>query len=342
MQRRGEHHEFASDNTAGICPEVLAALQEANQGVAISYGDDEWTKRVRESVRDLFETDCDPYLVFNGTAANALALAQLCQSFHSVVCHDHAHIQTDECGAPEFFTRGSKLLLVGGQDGKIDINEADAVIARQPEVHAHKPRVISLTQATELGTVYTRDEIGVLGDLARKHQMFLHMDGARFANAIAALGCSPKEISWKVGVDALCFGGTKNGAAATELVIFFKKELSREFDYRIKQAGQLASKARFLAAQWVGLLANGLWLRNAQHANAMARKLSERLAEKIDIVLPVQANALFLRMPPQLAHDLHEGGWHFYKFIEPDVYRLTCSWATTDADIDQFAGDVLH
>jgi threonine aldolase len=143
-------------------------------------------------------------------------------------------------------------------------------------------------------------------------------------------------------VDALCFGGTKNGAAATELVIFFKKELSREFDYRLKQAGQLASKARFLAAQWVGLLANGLWLRNAQHANAMARKLSERLAEKIDIVLPVQANALFLRMPPQLAHDLHEGGWHFYKFIEPDVYRLTCSWATTDADIDQFVGDVLH
>src|SRR5207237_5805698 len=196
VQPRREHHQCAIDNTAGICPEVLAALQEANHGAAVSYGDDEGSIRVRKLVRDLFETDCDAYLVLNGTAANALALAQLCQPFHSVVCHDHAHIQTDECGAPEFFTRGSKLLLVGGDDGKIDINEAAAVIARQPEVHAHKPRVISITQGTEFGTVYTRDEISAAAELARKHQMFLHMDGARFANAIAALGRSPKEITW--------------------------------------------------------------------------------------------------------------------------------------------------
>src|SRR5438105_4307537 len=185
MQPRGEHHEFASDNTVGICPEVLTALDEANHGVAVSYGDDQSTNRVRELVRDVFETDCDPYLVFNGTAANALALAQLCQPFHSVVCHDYAHIQTDECGAPEFFTRGSKLLLVGGAAGKIDINEADAVIARQPEVHAHKPRVISITEATEFGTVYTRGEIGAIVELASKREMFVHMDGARFANAVA-------------------------------------------------------------------------------------------------------------------------------------------------------------
>ena len=221
MQPRDEHHEFASDNTAGICPEVLASLEQANQGAAVSYGDDAWTSRVRELVRNIFETDCDAYLVFNGTAANALALAQLCQPFHSVVCHDHAHIQTDECGAPEFFTRGSKLLLVGGEDGKIDISRARDVISSQPEVHAHKPRAISITEATEFGTVYTREEIGAAAELARKHQMFLHMDGARFANAIAALGGSPKEITWKLGVDVLCFGGTKNGAAAAELVIFF-------------------------------------------------------------------------------------------------------------------------
>jgi threonine aldolase len=344
MQVLGEHREFESDNTAGICPEVLAALEEANQGAAISYGEDDWTNRVRELVRDLFETDCDTFLVFNGTAANALALAQLCQSFHSVVCHHHAHIQTDECGAPEFFTRGSKLLLVGGDGGKIDIKEAEAVVAGQPEVHAHKPRVISITQATEFGTVYSRDELGVVAELVRKRQMFLHMDGARFANAVASLGCSPKDLTWKIGVDVLCFGGTKNGAAAAELVIFFKKKLSREFDYRLKQAGQLASKTRFLAAQWLALLKDDVWLQNAQHANSMARKLAERLraSMKVDIVLPVEANALFVRLSEQLARDLNSGGWHFYKFMEPDVYRLMCSWATTDSDIERCIGDVLR
>src|SRR5437764_2110418 len=344
MQPAAEHHQFASDNTAGICPEVLTALEESNHGAVVSYGDDEGTRRVRELVRDVFETDCDAYLVFNGTAANALALAQLCQPFHSVVCYDHAHIQTDECGAPEFFTRGSKLLLVAGGAGKIDVREADAMIARQPEVHAHKPRVISVTQATEFGTVYTHDEIEPIVELGRKREMFVHMDGARFANAVAALGCSPKEITWKIGVDVLCFGGTKNGAAAAELVIFFQKELSREFDYRLKQAGQLASKTRFLAAQWVGLLNNEVWLRNARHANAMASKLADRLSAeaKIEIVLPVEANALFVRMREPLARDLNSRGWHFYKFVEPDIYRLMCSWATNDAEIDRFLGEMLR
>ena len=344
MQGRDEHHQFASDNTAGICPEVLAALEEANHGAAVSYGTDQWMGRVRELVRDLFETDCNAYLVFNGTAANALALAQICQPFHSVVCHKQAHIQTDECGAPEFFTGGSKLLLVGGERGKIDLNEVKAVIAIQPEVHAHKPRVISVTQATEFGTVYRPDEIAAVSEFARQHKMFVHMDGARLANAVASLGCSPKEITWKIGVDVLCFGGTKNGALGGELIVFFKKEHSREFDYRLKQAGQLASKTRFLAAQWIGLLNNDVWLQNARHANAMALALADRLrsSAKIDIVLPVEANALFVRMPEQLARSLHSRGWHFYKFIEPDVYRLMSSWATTDAEIDRLVGDVLR
>ena len=338
-----ERHDFASDNTAGICPEVLAALEEANRGSAISYGDDQPTARVRDLIHDLFETNCATYLVFNGTAANALALAQLCQPFHSVVCHQNAHIQTDECGAPEFFTRGSKLLLVGGGNGKIDINEVEAIIARQPEVHAHKPRVLSITQATEFGTIYSPDEIGAIADLARKREMFLHMDGARFANAVAALGCSPKEITWKMGVDVLCFGGTKNGAAAAELVVFFKKELSREFEYRVKQAGQLGSKSRFLAAQWVGLLKNEVWLGNAGHANAMAQKLFQRLRDaKIDIAFPVEANAVFVRMADEFVRNLNSRGWHFYKFVEPDIYRLMCSWATTDEQIDLLIGDLLH
>jgi threonine aldolase len=294
-------------------------------------------------VRELFETDCAVYLVFNGTAANALALAQLCQPFHGVICHRQAHIHTDECGAPEFFTRGSKLLLVNGTAGKIDVDEVNALIDRQPELHAHKPRVISITQATELGTIYTRDEIAVVNAVAKKREMFLHVDGARFANAIAALNCAPKKITWEVGVDVLCFGGTKNGLSAAELVIFFKNELAREFDYRLKQGGQLGSKMRFLAAPWIGLLTNGVWLRNASQANEMARRLAERLQReaKIDIVFPVEANALFVRLPDPLVRNLKARGWYFYKFIEPDVYRLMCSWATVERDIDRLVSDLL-
>src|SRR5215471_8853739 len=198
MNQPAEQHEFASDNTLGICPEAVTALEQANHGAVESYGEDQWMRRLRESVRDLFETDCETFIVFNGTAANALALAQLCQSFHSIVCHQQAHIQTDECGAPEFFTRGSKLLLVGGA-GKIDIDEVNAVVARQPAVHAHKPRAISITQATELGTIYTRDEIDAISDFAQRREMFVHMDGARFANAVATLKCAPKEITWQGG-----------------------------------------------------------------------------------------------------------------------------------------------
>ena len=336
-------HEFASDNTAAICPEAWEALKEANAGGAPSYGDDRWTARVRDRVREIFEADCDVYFVFNGTAANALALAQVCQSFHGVICHEHAHIQTDECGAPEFFTKGSKLLLIGGPDGKIEIGQAEAVVARQNEPHSHKPRAISIAQATEFGTVYTRNEIAAIADFARTRELFLHIDGARFANAIASLNCAPKAITWEVGVDVLCFGGTKNGTAAGELVIFFKKEISREFDYRVKQAGQLGSKMRFLAAPWLGLLTNDVWLRNAQHANRTAGHLAQRLRNeaKIDIVFPVDANAVFARMNEQLVRDLHARGWHFYKFVEPDVYRLMCSWSTTEATISDFITDVL-
>jgi threonine aldolase len=316
-------------------------LEEANSGYAVSYGDDRWAVRARELVRELFETDCAVYFVFNGTAANALALAQLCQPHHAVICHKHAHVQTDECGAPEFFTKGAKLLLADGANGKIDTRAAAVLIDQQPELHAQKPRVISLTQATELGTVYTGDEVRALADFADQRSCFLHMDGARFANAIAALGCAPKLITWQSGVDVLCFGGTKNGLAAGELVIFFEKELARDFEYRLKQAGQLGSKMRFLAAPWIGLLAGDVWLRNARHANRMAARLAQRLrAEaKIDIVLPVEANAVFVRLREDCARALREQGWDFYSFVEPDIYRLMCSWSTSEETIAEFVAD---
>src|SRR5207247_4385907 len=215
-----ERHEFASDNVAPICPEVWAALQEANLQYAPSYGEDRWTARVCDRIREIVETDGDVYFVFTGTAANALALAQLCNPFHSVICHQHSHIETDECGAPEFFTGGSKLVLVDGADGKIDAGQVEALLTRPNELHSHKPAAVSIAQATEFGTVYRRDEIAAIVDLARAHQLSLQWT-APVSNAIASLNCAPKAITWKVGVDVLCFGGTKNGATAGELVIFF-------------------------------------------------------------------------------------------------------------------------
>jgi threonine aldolase len=337
-----ERHEFASDNTAPICPEAWAALQEANADYAAAYGEDRWTARVCDRIREIFETDCDVFFVFTGTAANALALAQMCQSFRGIICHQNAHIQTDECGGPEFFTGGSKLLLVGGGNGKIDIGQAKALLMRQNELHSHKPGVISIAQATEFGTVYTRDEIAGLTELARANELFVHMDGARFANAITSLNCAPRTITWEIGVEVLCFGGTKNGTAAGELVIFFNKQLSREFDYRVKQAGQLGSKMRFLAASWTGLLMGDVWLRNARHANSAALQLAQDLQRKanVEVVFPVEANAVFARMDDQLVRGLHARGWRFYKFIEPDVYRLMCSGATAESDIGDFIRDV--
>lgn len=335
-------HDFASDNTAGICPEALQALAEAGAGAAASYGLDQCTAKLCDGVRELFETDCDVYLVFNGTAANALVLAQLCQSFHSIVCHQNAHIQTDECGAPEFFTNGSKLLTVGGANGKMDLGAAAAVVARQVDLHSHKPRVVSLTQSTEFGTVYSRAEIAAVTEFARSRELLVHMDGARFANAVAALDCAPKELTWQLGIDVLSFGGTKNGLAAGELAIFFDKAMAREFEYRAKQAGQLASKMRFLAAPWNALLRDEVWLRNARRANAAARRLANALVNeaKLEVVFPVQANALFARMNERIYEGLKERGWRFYKFIEPDIYRLMCSWSTTNERIDQFVSDV--
>jgi len=344
MAAATDRHQFSSDNTAAICPEAWAALAEANAANVASYGEDKWTRRVFQRVREIFETDCEVFLVFNGTTANALALAQLGRSFHSVICHEQAHIDTDECGAPEFFSGGSKLLPVPGANGKLDLAQLEATILRQQQhgVHSPKPQVISITQATELGTIYRRDEIERIAEFARERSLFLHMDGARFANAVAALDCAPRVITWEAGIDALCFGGTKNGTPAGELVIFFKKELALEFEYRAKQAGQLASKMRFLAAPWAGLLSNSVWLDNARRANERARTLADKLTAVLGVspVFPCEASAVFLRIPEQIVRRLHDRGWHFYKFIEPDIYRLMCSWSVTEKDIEDFIDDV--
>src|SRR3954470_2487851 len=203
-----DRYDFASDNTAPICPEAWAALQEANVSAVASYGDDKWTGRLCELVREIFETECEVFIVFNGTAANSLALAQLARSFHSVVCHEHAHIETDECGAPEFLSGGSKLLPTRGANGKLDLAEIERTLLKQRELHSPKPKVLSVTQSTELGTVYTIDELAAIAECASAHDFYLHMDGARFANAVSALRCPPRSITWELGLDVLCFGGT--------------------------------------------------------------------------------------------------------------------------------------
>src|SRR5882762_4120177 len=343
MRADSIRYHFASDNTAAICPEAWAALEEANTKYAPAYGEDEWTAEVCGRIRKIFEVDCDVYFVFTGTAANALGLAQLCQPFHGVICHERAHIQTDEGGATEFYARGAKLFLTKTNDGKIDLGETEKLIAQQVELHGHMMRAISIAQATELGTVYTPDEVEAIGGFARTHKMLLHMDGARFANAVASLGCAPKTITWKAGVDVLSFGGTKNGVAAGELVIFFDKRSSSDFQYRVKQAGHLGSKMRFLAAPWLGLLNGDVWLRNARHANQAARQLAQRLRGEVGIepLFPVESNAVFVQMDDELVRGLEALGWRFYKFIEPDVYRLMCSWATTEEEISSFVADVL-
>ena len=269
IDRKELLQQFASDNYAGICPEAWRAAEAANHGHATSYGDDPWTAKASDAFRELFETDCEVFFVFNGTAANSLALASLCQSYHGVICCDSAHVETDECGAPEFFSNGSKLLVAQSPEGKLTPASIRELATKRQDIHYPKPRVVTITQSTELGRVYTFTELHAIADECKMHKLYLHMDGARFANACASLGCSPAEATWKSGVDVLCFGGTKNGMAVGEAVLFFDRKLAADFDYRCKQAGQLASKMRFLAAPWVGMLESGAWLRNAAHANSL-------------------------------------------------------------------------
>lgn len=334
--------QFASDNNSGICPEAWEALAEANRGHARGYGDDKWTGRAADLIRELFGTDCEVFFVFNGTAANSLSLASLCQSYHSILCHEIAHVETDECGAPEFFSNGTKVLLLSGREGKIDPSTIERMVKRRTDIHYPKPRAVSITQATEVGTVYTPDELGAIGHTAKTLGLKVHMDGARFANATASLDVSPSDITWKAGVDVLCFGGTKNGTHVGDAVVFFNRELAYEFDYRCKQAGQLASKMRFLAAPWVGMLKDGVWLKHARQANKVAWLLHAGLKEisKVKILYPRQANSVFAELPENVIAGMKERGWFFYTFIGRGGCRLMCSWDTTEEDVKQFVADV--
>ncbi len=337
-----EAEQFASDNYSGICPEVMDYMLQANQGSAPAYGNDIWTQRAADFFRELFEINCEVFFVFNGTAANSLALASLCQSYHSVICHELAHIETDECGAPEFVSNGSKLLLGKGSQGKLTPDSIEAIATKRSDIHYPKPKVVSITQATELGTLYTRDELAAIQSVAQHYNLKVHMDGARFANAVVAMGKSPAELTWKVGVDVLCFCGTKNGMALGEAILFFKKGLAEDFAYRCKQAGQLASKMRFISAPWLGLLETGAWQRNAQHANQCATYLAEQLTHipGVTLMAPCEANAVFVAMPEPVIRELRRKGWQFYTFIGAGSVRLMCSWNTTIARIEQLIGDI--
>ena len=334
--------QFASDNYSGICPEAVAYTIKANERHEVAYGNDPWTEQVSNRLRELFEIECEVYFVFNGTAANSLALSALCQSYHSIICHELAHVETDECGAPEFFSNGSKILPSPGENGKLTPEAIELLVRKRSDIHYPKPKVITLTQATEVGTVYTKAELLEIRNVADKYSLKIHMDGARFANAVARLNVAPKSITWQCGVDILCFGGTKNGLAVGEVVVIFNKQQAADFDYRCKQAGQLASKMRFLSAPWLGLLQDDVWLKNAANANQRAASLARQLAEipGVSIMFPQEANSVFVQMPEQVIGYLHRQGWHFYTFIGAGGARFMCSWDTTEESVAALVADI--
>lgn len=336
---------FASDNTAPISPEILEALARANDGQAKSYGADRLTGEVSRRLKEIFETDCTVFPVATGTAANALALACLVRPYGAVICAEEAHIATDECGAPEFFTAGAKIITAPSADGRITPMQIETIMARAKDggVHHVLPEAVSITDSTEWGTVYAPDDIAAIGEVCRRRGLSLHMDGARFANALAAGEATPADRTWKAGVDVLSFGATKNGAMAAEAVIFFNPALAAGFERRRKRAGHLWSKARFIAAQLEAYLRDDLWLRNAGHANAMAARLAAGVARLpgAELIQPVQANEVFVALPELMVDALEEEGAVFYRWIDVPgirnpVIRLVTSFATSEVQVEAF------
>lgn len=329
---------FRSDNASGICPEAWQALLDANSDHAIAYGEDRWTRRAEDLVRELVgQPQAAVYFVFTGTAANSLALASLCPPHGLVACTPAAHILVDECGAPGFFGHGLQLHALPARGGKLD-PAAVAAFAALDDVHVGKPAALSVSQCTELGTVYTLAELAALSDAARAGRLAVHVDGARLANACAHLGCTPARVAEAAGADALVVGGTKNGLPGSEALVFRDREAAAEFGFRRKQGGQLASKQRFLAAPWVGVLEGGAWLRHAAHANAMATAVAAAASAAGFVpVRVVEANEVFLPLDDRQAARLAEDGWPLYSEPAWGGYRAVCSWDTREEDVRAFA-----
>lgn len=336
---------FGSDNMAGFSPEMLEALARVNGGRAASYGEDEVTARVKDAIAEVFETEVEIFPVVTGTAANALSIALMCPAWGSVWCHPESHINTDECGASEFYTGGAKLIAVEGEHGKFTAGALAEKLDRTGGhgVHEVKPAAVSITQVTEAGTIYTLNEIEAIAEVCRRRDLGLHMDGARFANALMALDCSPAEATWKAGVDILSFGATKNGALAAETVVVFSENLrdrAGELAYRRMRAGHLLSKMRFLSAQIEAYLFEDLWLANARNANAMATHMVRGLTQMPGVRLahPVEANEIFPILPAAVRDGLRADGFEFYDWPDagPDGARLICAFDTEEEDVDAF------
>ena len=329
---------FASDNVTGACPEVMDAVVAANSGIATSYGDDEWSSRLQTKLSEIFETDVEVFLAVSGTASNALALSSLAPVFGKIYCHELSHINTDECGAPELFTGGAKLIPMRSSNGRIKANELAETIRGSGNVHVTQPSVVSITQSCETGTVYQLDEIKAISKIARKHKMSVHMDGARFANALASLDVSPAEMTWKSGVDVLTLGGTKNGCLAAEAIIFFKPDMVGNFPYLHKRSGQLLSKMRFISSQLEAYVTDDLWIRNAQHSNSMAKILSEGLNafSNIELAYPTQSNEVFVNLPRELIDYLNNAGYDINEEeLDGKAVRFVTAWNSELKDVDR-------
>jgi threonine aldolase len=325
---------FYSDNTASACPEILAAITAANQGLAVAYGDDPWTQRLDAVLGGFFGAEVRAFAVATGTAANSLGLATVCPPYGAIYAHEEAHIATDECGAPGFFSGGAQLALLRGEHGKLLPGTfAAALSARPVDVHGVQPAALSLTQATELGTVYQPAEIAALSTLAHGRGLKVHLDGARFANAVAFLDCQPADVTWRAGVDVLSFGATKNGALAAEAVVFFDSDLVQDFELRRKRAGHLLSKSRYVAAQLLAYVESGVWKRNAERTNRLAQDIGR--AAGASLLHPVQANEVFVKLGGERRQALRAAGFEFYDWgAESAGYaRFVVSWDQPDGDV---------